>query len=127
MSRSERHIHRGSRYIIFSVSAEGRSCSARVFSPDRAILPLCRSFGAMAVAKKARTTAKKTENKNAASPSNNGNVTSIDSAQTAAAQDFAEMVRRRAYEIYEQSGRPQGRDREHWLQAEAEIRGQKTA
>ncbi len=81
----------------------------------------------MAVAKKARTTAKKTENKNAASPSNNGNVTSIDSAQTAAAQDFAEMVRRRAYEIYEQSGRPQGRDREHWLQAEAEIRGQKTA
>lgn len=36
-----------------------------------------------------------------------------------------EQIRRRAYEIWEQTGRPDGRDREHWLQAEAEINGPK--
>ncbi|MBI2678948.1 MAG: DUF2934 domain-containing protein [Candidatus Koribacter versatilis] len=30
-------------------------------------------------------------------------------------------IRRRAYELYEQDGRHHGRDREHWLRAEAEI------
>jgi len=34
-----------------------------------------------------------------------------------------EQVRRRAYEIYESQGRPEGRQEEHWRQAEAEIRG----
>ncbi len=42
-----------------------------------------------------------------------------------------EEIRRRAYELYEQEGRQHGRDREHWLRAEAEILGrrpgQKTA
>jgi len=32
-------------------------------------------------------------------------------------------IRRRAYELYEQDGREHGRDREHWLRAEAEILG----
>ncbi|HWD20761.1 MAG TPA: DUF2934 domain-containing protein [Verrucomicrobiae bacterium] len=32
-------------------------------------------------------------------------------------------IARRAYEIWEQSGRAHGRDVEHWLRAEAEIRG----
>lgn len=32
-------------------------------------------------------------------------------------------IRRRAYELYEQDGRNHGRDREHWLRAEAEIIG----
>lgn len=34
-----------------------------------------------------------------------------------------EEIRRRAYELYEQSGRQHGRDQEHWLRAEAEILG----
>jgi hypothetical protein len=32
-------------------------------------------------------------------------------------------IQRRAYELWEAEGRPSGRDREHWLRAEAEIRG----
>jgi Protein of unknown function (DUF2934) len=31
------------------------------------------------------------------------------------------LVAKRAYEIWEQAGRPHGRDREHWLQAASEI------
>ena len=34
-----------------------------------------------------------------------------------------EEIRRRAYELYEQDGRQDGRDHEHWLRAEAEIIG----
>jgi hypothetical protein len=81
----------------------------------------------MAVPKKARTTTKKAGSKNATiNPETNGNITSIGSVPQAT-HDFAELVRRRAYEIYEQSGRPDGCDREHWLQAEAEILARKTA
>lgn len=36
-----------------------------------------------------------------------------------------ERIRQRAYEIWEQEGRPDGRDREHWLRAEAEITAEK--
>ncbi len=36
-----------------------------------------------------------------------------------------EEIRRRAYELYEQEGRQHGRDREHWLRAEAEILGRR--
>ncbi len=32
-----------------------------------------------------------------------------------------EVLRRRAYEIYEQSGREAGRALDHWLQAEREL------
>jgi len=35
--------------------------------------------------------------------------------------DRQEKVRRRAYELYEQRGREDGHDLEHWLQAESEI------
>jgi len=31
-------------------------------------------------------------------------------------------IRARAYELWEQSGRPSGRDHEFWLQAEAEMK-----
>jgi hypothetical protein len=31
------------------------------------------------------------------------------------------LIARRAYEIWEGEGRPHGRDREHWLRAEAEV------
>ena len=64
----------------------------------------------MAVPKKARTTTKNSGSMNAANPKANGNVTSIESAQQQVPEDFAELVRRRAYEIYEESGRPDGCD-----------------
>jgi Protein of unknown function (DUF2934) len=32
-------------------------------------------------------------------------------------------VATRAYEIWQASGRPNGRDQEHWFQAERELRG----
>jgi len=31
-------------------------------------------------------------------------------------------IRQRAYELWEDEGRPEGRDRIHWLRAEAEFR-----
>ena len=34
-------------------------------------------------------------------------------------------VRERAYAIWEQQGRPDGKSLDHWLQAEAEIRNEK--
>ena len=36
-------------------------------------------------------------------------------------------VRERAYEIWEQTGRPENKDVEHWLQAETEITQQEQA
>jgi hypothetical protein len=36
--------------------------------------------------------------------------------------DYTEKIRRRAYAIWEGEGRPHGRDRIHWLRAEAEVR-----
>lgn len=41
--------------------------------------------------------------------------------------DVEERIRQRAYELYEQEGRQEGRDQEYWLRAEAEIRGRRTA
>src|ERR1700741_3356736 len=35
--------------------------------------------------------------------------------------DTYEAIRRRAYEIWERNGRPEGRDDEHWREAEAEL------
>jgi hypothetical protein len=34
-------------------------------------------------------------------------------------------VAQRAYQLWEKSGRPQGKETEHWLQAEAEINREK--
>jgi hypothetical protein len=36
-------------------------------------------------------------------------------------QERAYEIRERAYQIWEREGRPTGRDREHWLQAEREL------
>lgn len=36
--------------------------------------------------------------------------------------NLAELIRKRAYEIWEGEGRPHGRDIEHWSQAETEFR-----
>ena len=73
----------------------------------------------MAAPTKARSTTKKA--KITPISESNGN------ARQASNETFEELVRRRAYEIYEASGRPDGRAHEHWLQAEAEIRGRKSA
>ncbi len=35
--------------------------------------------------------------------------------------DRDELVRRRAYQIWEQAGRPEGTDQENWMQAAREI------
>jgi Protein of unknown function (DUF2934) len=35
--------------------------------------------------------------------------------------DVAERIRRRAYEIWEREGRPEGREQAHWEQAEREV------
>jgi hypothetical protein len=34
-------------------------------------------------------------------------------------------IARRAYELWEQEGRPEGREQEHWLQAEKELTGRR--
>jgi Protein of unknown function (DUF2934) len=39
-----------------------------------------------------------------------------------AARRLKDKVRARAYEIWEQHGRPAGRDEEFWLQAESELK-----
>jgi Protein of unknown function (DUF2934) len=37
-------------------------------------------------------------------------------------EQLIDLVRRRAYQIWENAGRPKGRDLDHWLQAEMECR-----
>jgi hypothetical protein len=37
-------------------------------------------------------------------------------------QNLTAQIRQLAYEIWEKEGRPDGRERIHWLRAEAEIR-----
>lgn len=38
-------------------------------------------------------------------------------------EDNMERIRRRAREIWEAEGRPEGHEREHWLRAQREILG----
>ena len=35
--------------------------------------------------------------------------------------DLAEQIRRRAYELWEEAGSPEGKENEFWLQAEREV------
>jgi len=44
---------------------------------------------------------------------------------TESASEVQEQIRRRAYELYEERGRGDGRDLEDWLQAESEVTQQK--
>ncbi len=39
-------------------------------------------------------------------------------------QQIMERIRKRAYELWEAHGCPQGCDQQHWLEAEREIRSQ---
>jgi Protein of unknown function (DUF2934) len=45
--------------------------------------------------------------------------------QAGGAATTTEKIAARAYEIWRASGCPQGRDEEHWLQAELELRSGK--
>jgi hypothetical protein len=45
---------------------------------------------------------------------------------TGSTSDLQEQVRRRAYELYEERGRVNGHDVADWLQAESEVRQQKS-
>ncbi|MEW5728926.1 MAG: DUF2934 domain-containing protein [Pseudomonadota bacterium] len=38
-------------------------------------------------------------------------------------EDNAERIRHRAHQIWEEEGRPEGRDQEHWRRAAREILG----
>jgi hypothetical protein len=49
------------------------------------------------------------------------NVMSIRKASPEAAHHMEQIVRRRAYELYEQRGREDGHAQEDWLRAEAEV------
>jgi hypothetical protein len=42
---------------------------------------------------------------------------------TESEQSFEERVRRRAYELWEEAGRPTGRADDYWRQARAELEG----
>jgi DUF2934 family protein len=59
----------------------------------------------------------------------NGNGTAEATTTTAKKKtaNLDEAIQRRAYELYEQEGRIHGRDQEHWLRAEAEVAGRRTA
>jgi hypothetical protein len=39
----------------------------------------------------------------------------------------SDAISRRAYELWEQEGRPEGNDMRHWLQAEKELGGSRSA
>jgi hypothetical protein len=41
--------------------------------------------------------------------------------------DLDQQIRRRAYQIWEEEGRPQGRAQEHWLQAQNEVQALRAA
>ena len=61
---------------------------------------------------------------NSTQPRGNGNGEANNPAETQGAQmSFSSSeIAQRAYEIYEREGRSDGRDMDHWLQAERELR-----
>jgi Protein of unknown function (DUF2934) len=48
---------------------------------------------------------------------------SKDKASTTAGADLHERIRQRAYELWEQDGRPEGQAEHYWYRAEAEVAG----
>ncbi len=51
------------------------------------------------------------------------NQNSSSNTSTSSSRASAEAISRRAYELWEQEGRPDGSDLRHWLQAEQELSG----
>ena len=64
--------------------------------------------------------ATKPKNADPVLPDQSGRLMAVDPLGTNAPKE--ELVRRRAYEIYEQRGREGGNDVQHWLEAERELR-----
>ncbi len=66
----------------------------------------------------ARTTSARTKK---ASPINGDKPESSKVTVITAPSSLEDEIRTRAYALYEQEGRQQGRDQEYWLRAESEI------
>jgi len=54
----------------------------------------------------------------------NSNPSSYRTADSANLEASPETISRRAYELWEEAGKPEGTDLQHWLQAEKEMSGQ---
>jgi hypothetical protein len=67
-----------------------------------------------------------TSNAGSAAQTSNGNGNASartgDGAQTSGVSFSSDEIAARAYEIYEREGRSDGRDMDHWLRAESELR-----
>jgi hypothetical protein len=64
---------------------------------------------------------------NSTAPRGNGNAGQANPAGSHSAQTFSsDEIAQRAYEIYEREGRADGRDMDHWLQAERELREERS-
>lgn len=56
-----------------------------------------------------------------------GRKTTPDARKNIVPINLDDEIRRRAYELWEENGRQAGREEEHWLSAEREVRGRYTA
>jgi len=101
-------------------------------------LGFCKEYPIMPKAKTPRTSAEKTNGATVASPANTTSVPSVseirevrttvpDARKNIVPINLEEEIRRRAYELWEENGREDGRDEEYWLSAEREVRGRYTA
>jgi hypothetical protein len=79
---------------------------------EKAKSPAAPKNGKAKVAKTTATTPTKAANRSAA-----GNP----AVSRQARESLQERIQRRAYELWEREGHPEGRDRAHWQQAELEI------
>ena len=70
-----------------------------------------------------RTTRTKKSNGNGSGVENTSNTTpNVETTTKRSTTNVEEMIRRRAYELFQQSGARHGQDQEHWFRAESEIR-----
>jgi len=71
------------------------------------------------MATKKEAAPKKTAGKKAATPKTG------DKKSSSAKESVQDKIARVAYELFEKSGRPHGKDVEHWIEAEAIVLGKK--
>ena len=92
----------------------------------------------MAKTKTPRTNAEKTNGTTVAPPVTTTSIPSVseirevrttvpDARKNIVPINLDEEIRRRAYELWEESGREGGHDQEYWLSAEREVRGRYTS
>ncbi|MCX6894319.1 MAG: DUF2934 domain-containing protein [Verrucomicrobia bacterium] len=87
--------------------------TAKVIKTKKTTAPKAKRAIAAAPAPKAKTPAAKPAKTSAPKPV---------AAAAPAPRITAELIARRAYFIWEQAGRPTGKEREHWLLAEQELK-----